>query len=68
MMMAFGEDFVEREPDVAAFGLVELAERIERHHAAVLDAQPSGPVFALHVADGRAKLATPTAFRRRREV
>src|ERR1700733_4441077 len=46
---------VEREPDVAAFGLVEFAEAVERHHAAVLDAEPSRPVFALHVADiGRA--------------
>jgi hypothetical protein len=33
-----GAGLVEREPDVAALGLVELAERIERHHAAVLDA------------------------------
>ena len=31
---------VEREPDVAALSLVELAERVERHDAAVLDAEP----------------------------
>jgi hypothetical protein len=42
---------VEREPDVAALGLVELAERVEGHHAAVLRTQPSRPVFARHVAD-----------------
>lgn len=50
-----GPGLVEREPDVAALGLVELAERVERHHAAVFGSQPSRPVFALHVADvGRA--------------
>jgi hypothetical protein len=31
--------------------LCELAERVERHHAAVLDAEPPGPVFARHVPD-----------------
>ncbi len=50
-----GTGLIEREPDVAALGLVELAEGVERHHAAVFGSQPSRPVFALHVADvGRA--------------
>jgi hypothetical protein len=40
-----GTGLVEREPDVAAFDLNE------RHHATVLDAEPAGPVFALHIAD-----------------
>lgn len=30
-----GTGLIEREPDVAALGLVELAERVERHHTAV---------------------------------
>jgi len=30
---------------------VELAKRVERHHATVSTPQPMGPVFALHVAD-----------------
>src|ERR1700730_9559050 len=42
---------VEREPDVAALSFVELAEGVERHHATVLDAEPTRPMFALHVAD-----------------
>jgi hypothetical protein len=42
---------VEREPDIAALGLVEFAERVERHQAAVLQTHPPRPVFALHVAD-----------------
>jgi hypothetical protein len=46
-----GAGFVERKPDVAALGLVELAEAVERHHAAVLRTQPSGPVLGFHVPD-----------------
>jgi hypothetical protein len=33
-----GTGLIECEPDVAALGLFELAERIEWHHASVLDA------------------------------
>jgi hypothetical protein len=46
-----GARLVEREPDVAAFDLVELAKRVKRHHATVLDAEPAGPVVALYIAD-----------------
>ena len=50
-----GTGLIEREPDIAAFGLVELAERVERHHAAIFGPQPSRPVLALQIADvGRA--------------
>src|SRR6185503_10870948 len=50
-----GAGFIEREPDIAAFGLVELAKRVKRHHATALDAEPAGPVLALYIADvGRA--------------
>jgi len=50
-----GTGLIEREPDIAALGLVELAERVERYDAAVLDAEPPGLMFALHVANvGRA--------------
>src|SRR4051812_37322298 len=46
---------VEREPDVAALGLVEFAEAVERHDAAMLRTQPPRPVLAFDVADvGRA--------------
>lgn len=31
---------VEREPDIAALGLAELAEGVERHHAAIFGPQP----------------------------
>ena len=41
--------WIDREPDVAALGLVELAKGVERHHAAVFGSQPSRPVFALLV-------------------
>jgi hypothetical protein len=46
-----GTGVIERKPNVAALGLVELAERRERHYAAVLSAEPAHPVLALHVAD-----------------
>jgi hypothetical protein len=50
-----GTGLIEREPDIAALGLVEFAEGVEWHHATVFGSQPSRPVFALHVADvGRA--------------
>jgi hypothetical protein len=37
-----GARVIQREPDIAAFGPVELAEGVERHHAAALDAD--GPI------------------------
>src|ERR1700704_48127 len=46
-----GAGLIEREPDVAAFDLVELAKRVKRHHATVLDAEPASPVLAFHIAD-----------------
>src|SRR6185436_7286548 len=46
-----GTGLVESEPDVAAFGVVELAEGVERYDAAVLGTQPSRPMFAFYVAD-----------------
>ncbi len=50
-----GTALMKREPDIAALGLVELAERVERYHAAVFDAEPTSPVLARHVTDvGRA--------------
>jgi hypothetical protein len=36
---------------IVALITFELAEGVERHYAAVLDAEPSRPVFALHIAD-----------------
>ena len=40
-----GAGLVDREPDVAAFGFVKLAERVERHQAPVFYAEPPRPVF-----------------------
>ncbi len=42
---------IEREPDIAAMGSVELAERGERHHAAMLDPEPALPMLAGDIAD-----------------
>jgi hypothetical protein len=39
---------VEREPDVAAFGLVELAEGVERQDAAMHRTRPPSPVCDHH--------------------
>jgi hypothetical protein len=36
--------FIEREPDVSAFGLIELAERRERRDASALDTEPPSPM------------------------
>jgi hypothetical protein len=41
----------DREPDIAAFSLVELAERVERDEATVLNIELPGPMLALHVSD-----------------
>ena len=45
--------FIQGEPDVPAFGLVELAERRERHNTAVFNSQPPLPVLAGRVSDVR---------------
>jgi hypothetical protein len=37
--------FIEREPDVSAFCLVELAERRERDSPAALDGEPTAPAL-----------------------
>lgn len=48
-------------PNVAALGFVKLAERIERHNAAMFDAEPSRSVFALDVTNvGRAAVGLHT--------